>query len=367
MKEKNTNKVFGNTGKKTGSKATLILAGIILIGLILVGIGLWRIGYKKQLLSREAVTEGIITNYTASRIRGQYMSGYYNVYVSYTVDGERYNGYNGKTATKPKKGDTMVVHYDSDNPGTIIVKDEMDENTFQFIYMGAIIAIVGMALLASYAFHKKHPDTPAVKPTERSLMSAAEGNNPINIWNVISGKKYKNSIILAVIFSIILVAVIVLKILIPNTDKIWLNLLWLWAITVETVSVTVWAWMTYEKNKFLSSPDFASYSEEIRCNVVKTTPTEVITEKYVFKRLSAAEPIDYSMIAWVYRKRASMGQNNADNIVFKMINGKTKYMNYSASFTESDMYNLIKKVNPQVMIGASPDNRKKYRELIKKS
>ncbi len=367
LKEKNTNKVFGSTGKKAGRKGILILVGITLIGFVLVGIGLWRIEYKKQLLSREAVTEGIINIYSTSRIRGQYMSGYYNVYVSYTVDGERYKGYNGKTATKPKKGDTMAVYYDSDNPGTIIVKDEMDENTFHFIYMGAIIAIVGMALLVSYAFRKKHPYTPSIKPTESSLMPAYEDNNPINIWNVISGKKYKNSIILLVIFSIIFVVTIVLKIVIPNTDyeKIWLNLLWMLAIAFETAGVMLWAWMTYEKKKFLSSPDLASYSEEIRKNIVKTTPTEVITEKYVFKRLYAAEPIDYSKVAWVYRKRASGVQNGVDNIVFKMINGKTKYMNYRTSFTESDMYNLIKRVNPHVMIGASPDNYKKYHELIK--
>lgn len=360
----NTNKVFGSIGKKAGKQGILILTGIILIGLVLVGIGLWRMEYNKQLLSREAVVEGEISHYTRTRY-----AGYYNVYVSYRVDGKNYEGYNGKTAIEPKERDTMPVYYDSDNPGTIIVKDEMNENTFRFIYMGAIIAIVGGALLVSAVLHKKHPYTASVKPTESSLMPAYEGNDPINIWNVISGKEYKNCIILLIIFSIIFVVTIVLKIVIPNTDneKIWLNLLWLFAIASETAGVMWWGWMTYEKKKFLSSPDLASYSEEIRMNIVKTTPTEVITGKYVFKRLYVAEPIDYSMVAWVYRKRASGVQNGADNIVFKMINGKTKYMNYRISFTESDMYNLIKRVNPHVMIGASPDNYKKYRELIKNS
>lgn len=152
----NTNKVFGSIGKKAGRKGTLILAGITLIGFVLVGIGLWRIEYKKQLLSREAVVEGEISHYSTSRIRGKrYAKGYYDVFVSYSVDGKNYEGYNGKTAIKPKEGDTMVVHYDSDNPGTIIIKDEMDENTFHFIYMGAIIAIVGGVLLISDVLHRK--------------------------------------------------------------------------------------------------------------------------------------------------------------------------------------------------------------------
>lgn len=95
---------------------------------------------------------------------------------------------------------------------------------------------------------------------------------------------------------------------------------------------------------------------------MKSTPTEIVTKKYVFKRLSPSNPIDFSLVAWIYRKRSSEGGQHIDNIVFRMTNGKKREMNRRSSFTQSDVYHLVNEINPNVMIGKTIDSYNRYKK-----
>lgn len=188
-----------------------------------------------------------------------------------------------------------------------------------------------------------------------------------NIFGVIAGKELKYSKIMLIIVSALFVVALMLKIFVPNSnyEKVWLNLIWVFALAAETAVVVTFIWMIYQKKKFLSSSKIEEYAVEIRKHIVKSTPTEVVTKKYVFKRLTPANPIDFSLVAWIYRKKIVVGKQSSDNIVFRMKNGKRREMNRRVSFTESDLYHLVREVNPSVMIGESVDNYNRYKEIVK--
>lgn len=189
-----------------------------------------------------------------------------------------------------------------------------------------------------------------------------------NIYRVIAGKEFKNSKIMTLIVSVLFVIALLLKIFVPNPDddKIWLNLIWMFALAAETAVIVAFIWMICQKKKFLSSSKIEEYAVEIRKHIVKSTPTEIVTKKYVFKRLSPSNPIDFSLVAWIYRKRSAGGGQSIDNIVFRMVNGKKREMNRRISFTESDVYHLVNEMNPSVMIGKTIDNYNRYKEIVKK-
>lgn len=188
-----------------------------------------------------------------------------------------------------------------------------------------------------------------------------------NIYDVIAGKELKYSKIMMIIVSVLFVIVFLLKIFVPNPnyEKIWLNLVWVFALAAETTVVIVFVWMTCQKKKFLSSSKIDEYAVEISKHIVKSTPTEVVTKNYVFKRRSPADPIDFSFVAWIYRKKVVVGKQSSDNIVFRMQNGKKREMIRRVSFTESDLYHLVREVNPDVMIGDSIDHYKRYKEIVR--
>lgn len=187
-----------------------------------------------------------------------------------------------------------------------------------------------------------------------------------NIYGAIAGKQFKYSKIMLIIVSVLFVIALLLKIFVPNPDyeKVWLNLVWVLALASETTAVIVFIWVICQKKKFLLSSKIEEYAVEIQKHIVKATPTEVVTQKYVFKRREPANPIDFSLVAWIYRKKVVAGSHSSDNIIFWMQNGKRRSMIRRISFTESDMYHLVSEVNPRVMIGNTTNNYKRYKEIV---
>lgn len=190
-----------------------------------------------------------------------------------------------------------------------------------------------------------------------------------NIYGVIAGKEFKYSKLMLIIVSALFVIALLLKIFVPNADyeKVWLNLVWVLALASETTVVIVFIWTVCQKKKFLSSSKIEEYAVEIQNHIVKATPTEVVTKKYVFKRRTPADPIDFSLVAWIYRKKVVAGKQSSDSIIFRMQNGKRREMIRRVSFTESDLYHLVGEVNPSVMIGKTINNQKRYKEIVENS
>lgn len=188
-----------------------------------------------------------------------------------------------------------------------------------------------------------------------------------NIYNVIAGKQLKQLTIMLIIVNILFIVVLMLKIFVPDLidEKVWLNLVWVFALVFETGTDIMFIWMLYQKRRFLSSSKIEEYSVEIRKHIVKSTPTEIVTKNYVFKRRSPADPIDFSFVAWIYRRKIVVGKNSSDTIVFRLQNGKKQEMIRRISFTESDLYQLVREVNPSVMLGKSIDNYNRYKEIVK--
>lgn len=189
-----------------------------------------------------------------------------------------------------------------------------------------------------------------------------------NVYSVIVGKEYKYAKISMLLVSVLffIPSTILMFLINASYEMVWLNLIWVFAISGETAVVVFYLWTVYQRKKFLSSSQIEKYAGEIPNNIVKSTPTEIVTKNYIFKRHCPSDPIDLSQVKWVYRKRVTVGGQSSDRIVFRMKNGKKREMNHRVSFTESDVYHLIKKLNPEVMIGNSVENYKRYKEILKK-
>lgn len=153
--EQKTKKAFGKTKDSSAKVATLIYSLILLGSLILLSFGIYRISYKKILESRMESTTGKVISYNHQSRNGTVMMGLYNLYVEYTVDGQKYEGHSGTTATEPTVGMSTTVYYDSKHPSHIIVLDEMGERTVLFVVIGGAISVVSFALLVSQISHMK--------------------------------------------------------------------------------------------------------------------------------------------------------------------------------------------------------------------
>lgn len=188
-----------------------------------------------------------------------------------------------------------------------------------------------------------------------------------NIYNVIAGKEWKQITIILIIVSTIFVAALMLKKFLPDLleEKIWFNLVWMFAFIFEIGFGVMFIWMIYQKKKFLSSSEIEEYDVEIRNHIVEFTPTEVVTRNYVFNRVAPADPIDFSLVAWIYRRKIDIGKKSSDRIVCRLENGKKQELARRRSFTESDLYHLVKEVNPSVMLGETIDNYNRYKEIVK--
>lgn len=206
-----------------------------------------------------------------------------------------------------------------------------------------------------------------IKQMNGASQAVTGTRNYENIYDIIAGKQFKYSKIQLIIVSAVFIVALMLKIFVPNPndEKIWLNCVWIYSLGVETGVVVFFIWTICQRKKFLSSPEIEEYAKEIAKHIVKSTPTEVVTKKYVFKRQTPANPIDFSLVVWIYRRKIVFRGQSSDNIVFRMKNGKTREMNRRISFTESDLYHLVSKVNPRVMLGKSINNYKRYKEIVK--
>lgn len=189
-----------------------------------------------------------------------------------------------------------------------------------------------------------------------------------DLYGVISGKQYKHYKIMAIVVNIIFFIILMLKLFVPSPDDevIWLDLMWFLALGFETGGMVILLWMILQKKKFLALPDLEMYREDIPGKIVKSTPTEVITKHYIFARLTPGSVISLEDVVWIYRRRIAVGKQHSDGIIMCMRNGKKRSIPHRVSFDESDLFNLVKQLNPQVMIGKSMDNYTKYKSMIKK-
>lgn len=68
--------------------------------------------------------------------------------------------------------------------------------------------------------------------------------------------------------------------------------------------------------------DIGLYTSELKYHVIRYTPGEIITKRFIFKRLHITKPIDLSQVQRVYRKRILSENSSPDFIVFRMKDGK---------------------------------------------
>lgn len=497
-KQKNE-KAFGDI--KNGRKiwARLILCMIPLLGIILTGIGLWRIQYKRAVEKRAITTEGEVVRYTTAHINGTHTEGYYKVYVEYYVDGKRYEGYNGTTATKRATGAKVTVKYDPENPGYIYVSEDMFEDTFMFFLLGGGLLLFSCVLFITYIGKvidvKKEKDrvnrirdnvieTNSITYTSHrnkyeNILNTKIGSNRFDelvvsypaqcgygikgefaakyyyayiilsiddeqvpicryveiseeeyeqclmkypqsqetdmissqafygefiygkkilyegkynsdilqhsmseineyfgetekstslekseiAWGKLCKKMFRSCVILTIISTVWFIAMTILRIMIKDLDFVYP--IWMFSLAFITGSSVAIIYMLTEKNLFLKNEDVALYTDQILYNVIRHTPTAVITSRYIFNRMNISRPIDLSRVQWVYSKRIGAGNNSTNVIVMRMLDGKKREMNYMQSFTESNLYHLIKPYNPNVQIGWSVKNEKDYKEIVK--
>lgn len=190
--------------------------------------------------------------------------------------------------------------------------------------------------------------------------------NEEDMFQVISGKEFKTSKLVLILVSVLffLPSAILMFVLNAKFELVWMNVVWLFALSAEVAVVVMFIWMMFQRQRFLSSPDVEKYAKQLHEGIWRITPTEVITKGYVFKKLQPSSPIDLSQVEWLYRKRLSTGNQHSANIVFWMKDGKKREMNYRVSLTESDMYHLIQPLNPRVMIGNSTNNKREYDRIL---
>ena len=157
MNLQNKYKIFGKFERKKGGKALTVISCIVLVGVVMMLFGGFKIFNNKQVLARKQVVQGEVTNISTNRLMGKrYAEGYYDVHVKYSVNGKTYEGYNGTTANQLRIGEKMNVCFDSKHPERIIVMEDMKQYSFLFVYIGAIVAVVGTTLLISEIRFRKY-------------------------------------------------------------------------------------------------------------------------------------------------------------------------------------------------------------------
>lgn len=137
-------KIFGKLKRRVRTvKGYMVLLLLLVIGVAHIGRGIYRIGYEKVLRETVSSTTGSIYKCTRARPKGvlffAYVENYYNIYVSYSVNGRRYQGFYGTTARIPKNNEEITVLYDSKHPGKIVNFEEYKEDTYYLIYIGCIL------------------------------------------------------------------------------------------------------------------------------------------------------------------------------------------------------------------------------------
>lgn len=137
-------KLFGKLKRRVRTvKGYMVLLLLLVIGVAIIGRGIYRIRYGKILRETVKETTGEVYKYTRTRVMGigffGYAEKYYNIYVSYSVNGRKYQGFYGTTARIPEKNEKITVKYDSKNPGKIVNFEEYREDTYHLIFTGCIV------------------------------------------------------------------------------------------------------------------------------------------------------------------------------------------------------------------------------------
>lgn len=151
----NADEFFKKTTKKMNVKWRLLWGLVAFIGLVLIGVGALRVSYSKTVENREKTTVGTVYNSSGAQVGGRRMGNYYSLYVKYEIDGVKYKGYFGKTATKPVMNSNVTVHYDPKHPEKILNYDDMSEYTFRYFLFGIIMFVVGGVLVIDKGNKKK--------------------------------------------------------------------------------------------------------------------------------------------------------------------------------------------------------------------
>lgn len=189
-------------------------------------------------------------------------------------------------------------------------------------------------------------------------------SNNENAWYTISGKECKSIIILSCVAILIWIMAIIAKKILGENGAGYMNMLCIILGCLVFASFLGFGILMYNKKRFLSDSHIEDYTQEIFHNVLITTPTEIITESYIFNRILSGYPIVLAQVEWVYRKRVYAGEAKNDNIILRMRNGKKREMVHRVSLTESDIYHLVAKKNSRVMIGYSGQNKRVYDDIV---
>ena len=191
-----------------------------------------------------------------------------------------------------------------------------------------------------------------------------QNSKEFTAWDTISGKEYKSVKIGLIVSSILFVIALVVQIILNNYYLYIVSVLMFALFAGMAIAL---GFLVNERKLFLNSEQVEAYAEEILSRVLATTPTEVITENYIFLRKTASKPIILEQVEWIYRKKVNAQNTSSDNIVFCMRNGNKRTMVRRVSLSESDLYGLIKKKNERVLIGWSDNNKQRYKEIVEHS
>ena len=193
-------------------------------------------------------------------------------------------------------------------------------------------------------------------------VSTFKKGTPIMAWEKLCNKEYKSILILGAVSIIFMLVMIVLKIFMKESFVV--DFIFLIALALVTAAWIGIIYMKYEKNKFLKMKDINLYTYEMLHACVKHRPGMMITKRFIFFSLKITKPIDLSDIKWVYSKRATFSNGNPAQIIMMMGNGKKMSFSEGISFGENEVYKLAKPYNPDLLIGYTSENKKRYKNMM---
>lgn len=159
-------------------------------------------------------------------------------------------------------------------------------------------------------------------------------------WKKICQKEFKSLIYFEIVTAIFFVVMLCMKL--ANRDAITINFIYLLASCFFAASSISMVFMLVEKSMFLKNENVNLYTDYILHHAVMDTPTELITKRFIFKKLRITKPIDFENVKSAYKVTIVSNYSTPDRIVICMEDGKKMKMNFRNSFSDNDLNRLVK-------------------------
>lgn len=196
-------------------------------------------------------------------------------------------------------------------------------------------------------------------------------NPDILAWKSVCQKLFNSILIQEIIAAILFLVLNIINLILADAE--FLTIFVLLSNLYFTISTIFLIWMLISKRLFLNSPKIDIYSIQILHNCMYKTNSELITKQYIFSPVNILMPIDLSKVYWIYRHKNSskyvpLSHNSIPEtytIVMRMQNNKKRTIQLTPNCSESEIFKLIKELNPNVIIGESSVNKEKYNAMLK--